>query len=71
MSACGFLKNLATSPEHREAVRSSAAIPKLIVTAERNKSSSDVQNQAGLALYYIIGGEEPEAEWRQALPYET
>ena len=22
--------------------------------------------QAGLALYYIIGGEEPEAEWRQA-----
>ena len=45
VSACGFLKNLATG-EHRAAVRNSAAIPKLIATAERNKSSSDVQNQA-------------------------
>ena len=46
-------------------MRASAAIPKLVATAERNKTASDVQNQAGLALYYIIGGDDPDPTWRQ------
>ena len=71
ISACGFLKNVAAMSAHgRDAVRASAAIPKLVATAERNKAASDVQNQAGLALFYIIGAdhqqpEEPDPTWRQ------
>ena len=58
------------SAHGRDAVRASAAIPKLVATAERNKAASDVQNQAGLALFYIIDAdhqqpEEPDPTWRQ------